>query len=112
VGSTNFGDTGDAFSLTFNEQMNNNTAGIQIQVTDNDPGANKDVATFVCGTNATCSWNTAATVLTVNVTTPVAGAGGTNPGLQLALTITATTGITDFDTSVPPNLSASDKTID
>ena len=50
--------------------------------------------------------------LTVTVTAQTNGTGGSNPGLQLPLTITATTGITDFDDGAPPNLSASDKIID
>ena len=127
VGSTNFGDCAsatscDAFTLTFNEQMNSNTTGIQIQVTDSDPNTSKDLGTIVCalaGTAgpgqalATCSWNAAFTVLTVTINTNFNTTGTTNGnGLQLPLTITATTGLSDFDDSVAPNLGASDKTIE
>jgi IPT/TIG domain-containing protein len=125
VGSTNFGDLNDTFTLTFNEQMNTTTA-IVIAVTDSDPGTNKDFGYINCnvaGNNSVCTWNTGGTVLTVRVGTAftggsstsdgtTAGTNGTTPGFQLPLTITATTGITDFDDSVPPNLSASDKVID
>ena len=109
--------TSDAFSLTFNEAMNTTTAGVSIQVSDNDPTTVKTSATLSCGSGAgtvTCVWNTAATVLTVtsNGGRSVSSPTGTTPGLQLPLTITATTGLKDTDDGVAPNLSASDKTID
>jgi len=116
-GSTNFGDAGDAFTLTFNEKMNTSTAGVTIQVTDSDPTTTKDLANISCG-NApagnTCSWNSAGTILTVTIGTtgPTIVSAGLTPGLQLPLTITATTNLKDDDDGVPPNLSASDKTID
>jgi len=118
IGSTDWGDsTSDAFSLTFNEAMNTTTAGVSIQVSDNDPTTVKTSATLSCGSGAgtvTCVWNTAATVLTVtsNGGLSVSSPTGTTPGLQLPLTITATTGLKDTDDGVAPNLSASDKTID
>jgi len=113
VGSTDFGDTGDSFSLTFNEAMNTNTTGNQVAVIDNDPSTTKTSNTFVCGAANTCSWNAAGTVFTVTVVTPVAGTGGGGSlGLQLPLTITATTGLTDLDDNAPPNLAASDKSIE
>src|SRR5207302_8792314 len=69
VGSSNFGDVGDAYSLAFNEQMNSNTLGLSIQTADNDPGATRGLATWFCGTNATCTWDASHAVLTVTVTT-------------------------------------------
>src|SRR5205823_12237105 len=56
TGSSNFGDVGDAFSATFNEQMFNSAFGPSILTIDNDPGINKDVFTWTCGTNVSCSW--------------------------------------------------------
>jgi len=111
VGTSNFGDVGDAFTLIFNEQMNNVTSGLSILTTDNDPGASRDMPVWVCGTNVSCSWDAARTMLTSTVTTATAGVGGSTPGLQLPLNITATTGITDVDDFVAPNLAASDTLI-
>jgi hypothetical protein len=51
------------------------------------------------------------TVLTVTVTAPTLGSGGSTPGLQLPLTITATTGVFDLDDFVAPNLGVSDTLI-
>ena len=110
-GSSNFGDIGDAFSLTFDEQMSSNTSGLSVQTLDNDPGPTRDIFTWTCGTNVNCIWNPVRTTLTVTLTTATTGGTGSTPGLQLPLTITATTGIFDNDDGVAPNLAVSDTLI-
>lgn len=119
--TTAFGDTtggADAFTLTFNEAMNTATAGVSVQVVDNDPGAIKSVATFSCGAALTCTWNSSDTVLTMTMaanpgfTLNVTGTDeAANGGLFLPLTITGTTGLTDQNSSSAVNLAGSVKTI-
>jgi hypothetical protein len=90
IGSTDFSDVGDAFTVTFSEKMNGNVFGL-IPIIDPDG----TTATVACGNNSSCIWNVATTTLTVTLTQPLANSGGTVPGLQLPATISALIGITD-----------------
>ena len=65
----------------------------------------------MCDTNVSCIWNLVRTTLTVTVTTATAGGTCSTPGLQLPLTITATTGVFDNDDGIAPNLAVSDTLI-
>jgi hypothetical protein len=107
--SSDFGCGGDGFSLTFSKAMDTasgTTRQATIQVQDQDG----TVATIYCfGTSpggtpapgpATCTWNTAATTLSVSIigassTMILANSGGTTPGLAIPFNITALTGVTD-----------------
>jgi hypothetical protein len=117
LGTSDFGETnGDAFSLTFSEVMNGSTTG-RIDVQDQD--GTVVIGGLVCGTNVSCTWNTADTTLTVTVTgaplaVPAVGASGagTTPGLQIPFNITAIATIND-ETGNPPNvLGSSDRLVD
>jgi hypothetical protein len=69
------------------------------------------------GGAATCSWNTAATTLTVslaaNVTYPAAGTlgSGSTPGLQIPFNITALSGFTDVAGNPVNVLGSSDRLV-
>jgi hypothetical protein len=107
--SSDFGCGGDGFSLTFSKAMDTasgTTRQATIQVQDQDG----TVATIFCfGTSpggtpapgpATCTWNTAATTLSVSIiglssSMVLANSGGTTPGLAIPFNITALTGVTD-----------------
>lgn len=117
LGTSDFGETnGDAFTLTFSEVMNGSTTG-RIDVQDQDGTIVS--GGLVCGTNVTCSWNTADTTLTVTVSAaPVAVPGvgvagaGTTPGMQIPFNVTAISTIND-ETGNPPNvLGSSDRLVD
>jgi hypothetical protein len=109
--TTDFNDSGDSFSVTFSEKMNGNTASdIFIQDQDGTTGIVR------CGTNATCSWNTAVTTLSVALTgavlaTSPAGAG-TTPNMQIPFNITSMTAIKDVAGNPPNVLGSSDRLVD
>jgi len=101
--STNFENPGDAFTLTFSKKMNTTTAGSNISVQDQDG----TTATIICGTNATCTFDSAtATNLVVTLTAVLANGGnGTTPGLAIPFNITAMTVVKDATTpGNPPNI--------
>jgi hypothetical protein len=109
--STDFTEQGDSFSVTFSEKMNGATNGL-ISIQDQDGST----ATIQCGgVQATCTWNTAVTTMTVTlITAPTFGASpnGTTPGMQIPFNITATTQIQDTSTNPPNVLGSSDRLVD
>lgn len=118
TGTSNFNDAGDTFTLTFDEDMDTSSpTAYRIQVQDSDPGATKGLVEVICADagNASCTWDTAGRVLTVVIggdfAADIAADDGTTAGLQLPLTITATTEIKD-EAGNAPNLSQSDRLID
>jgi len=107
IASTDFGDPGDAFTVTFSEKMNGSVVGL-IPLTDPDGST----ATVLCNVNATCTWDSAVTTTLVVFTQPVAGSGGTTPGIQLPATIAGLGGITDVAGNVPDLPGSADRVID
>src|SRR5207248_7769358 len=95
--STDFVETGDAFTVTFSEKMNGATTGT-VSIQDQDG----TTATINCTAGATCSWDTNVTTMTVTLTAALANNVGTTPGMQIPFNITAMTGITDVAGN-PPN---------
>jgi hypothetical protein len=113
--SSDFKCSGDSYSLTFSKAMDTTsgstgTGGKQaiISVQDQDgttaamwcgPGpapAAQGTPTAQVPGPATCTWNAAATTLTVLLTGPMAdNLNGTTPGLQIPFNITALSGVTD-----------------
>jgi len=111
--TTNFGDVGDSFTLTFSEKMNGSTTGT-IEAQDQD-GTTMAASTFnlmTCGGNVSCVWDTAVTTLTVTVTTTIATSNGTTPGMQIPFNITALNGINDVAGNPPNVLGSSDRLVD
>jgi len=106
--SSDFVEAGDAFSVTFSEKMTAAATTISIQDQDGTTGL------ITCGTNATCSWNTATTttVLTVTMTAALVPSSGTTPGMQIPFNITAFTGVTDTAGNPPNVLGSSDRLVD
>jgi hypothetical protein len=107
VASSDLSDPGDAFTVTFSEKMNGNGFGT-ILITDEDGST----ATILCNQNASCIWDTAVTTMTVTFTQPVAGSGGTTPGMQVPATIAGLIGITDVAGNVPDLPGSADRVID
>jgi hypothetical protein len=108
LGSSDFSDVGDAFSTTFNETMNGTTTGT-VHVQDQDG----TTAAFACGfVNAVCSWNLAATTVTVTVSTPLATTGGSTPGLQIPAIITSFDFFADTSGNAPSLAPPADVVID
>jgi hypothetical protein len=106
IASSDLGDVGDAFTLTFSEKMNGSTFGT-IQIVDPDG----TTATISCGVNASCSWNTAVTTMTVTLIQSLASVGGTAPGPQLPVTITTLAGLTDLAGNAPDLPGSADRLI-
>ena len=107
VGNTDFGDVGDAFTVTFSERMNGSTTG-GIALQDQDGST----ATVLCGANSSCIWNTATDTVTVTVTTPMPSGGGTTPGQQIPMNVVFLFGFTDEAGNAPNVLGSSDRLID
>jgi Collagen triple helix repeat (20 copies)/Bacterial Ig-like domain len=107
IGGTNLGDLGDAFTVTFSENMNGNTYG-SIAITDPDGST----ATIECSVNTSCTWDTAVITLTVTFTQLVTGTGGTTPAIQLPATIAGLLGITDLAGNAPDLPGSVDRVID
>jgi hypothetical protein len=107
IASTDLGDVGDAFTITFSEKMNGNIFG-SIPITDPDGST----ATIQCSVNTSCAWDTAVTMLTVTFTQLVPGTGGTTPGIQLPATIAGLLGITDLAGNAPDLPGSADRVID
>jgi hypothetical protein len=113
LGTTDFTEAGDSFSLTFSEAMNGTTTGT-INIQDQDGTS----LTLNCTTNVSCTWNTAVTTVTVTVTTALvapslgaAGAGST-VGMQIPFNITTLNGFADLQGNVPNVLGSSDRLVD
>jgi hypothetical protein len=113
--SSLFQDAGDSFTLTFSEEMNGATDGT-IDIQDQDGTTGTITCSAVAAANqASCSWNTAVTVLTVTLTGTLGVIdAGTTPGQAIPFNITAFTGITDTATpGNPPNVQgSSDRLVD
>jgi hypothetical protein len=107
VGTTDFAEPDDAFSLTFSEEMNGNTAGT-INVQDQDG----TTATIRCTVDAACTWNAALTTLTVTLTSSLSNDAGTTPGLQIPMNVTAFGDFTDTAGNAPDVLGSEDRFID
>jgi hypothetical protein len=117
VGTTDFTEIGDSFTLTFSEPMINPTAGATIQAQDQDGTVFSPVLT--CGGNVSCTWNTAGTTVTITATaalttpTPLGTAGsGSTPGMQIPFNITTLNGFSDLAGNVPNVLGSSDRLVD
>jgi hypothetical protein len=116
VGTSDFQEVGDSFSLTFSEAMNGTTTGV-IQFQDQD-GTIITPPGVTCGGNVSCSWNTAVTTITVTVTTalttPAVGTGGagSTPGMQIPFNITTLNGFADLQGNVPNVLGSTDRLVD
>jgi len=106
VGSSDFADVGDSFTLTFSETMSGSLGIIEIQDLDGSlPSIN-------CLANAICTWNTATTTLTVTLMQAVAPSGGTTPGLQIPANVTSLVGFSDLAGNAPYLLGSVDRQID
>jgi len=122
VASSDFVEPGDSFSLTFSEVMNGSVTGtIATQDQDGTTGAIQCAAVGGVGNDqATCSWNTAKTTITVTLTgtltvaspSPTAPGSGTTPGHQIPFNITATTGIQDVASNPSNILGSADRLVD
>jgi hypothetical protein len=108
IATTDFGDVGDAYSITFSEPMSGATFGPTVSLQDQDGST----ALHTCGTNASCSWNTAVTTVTVTLIFPTPANGGTTPGLQIPATITTMSGFSDTQGNVPDLAGSADTLID
>jgi hypothetical protein len=107
VGTTDFSEIGDTFLSTFSAAMIvNGSARLLIQDQDGS------LAMLNCGFNAICTWDTAATTLTVTIITPVAPMGGTIPGLQIPTYIRTLGGISDSSGNMPDLAGSADTLID
>jgi hypothetical protein len=118
VGSSNFTEPLDAFTLTFSEKMAGTASPTRhigsISIQDQDGTTATINCTAAAGANGTasCTWNAAITTLTVTLdstlnpdlaTTTPCCLTGTTPGMQIPFNITAVTGITDVAGN-PPNI--------
>jgi hypothetical protein len=118
VGTTDFREDDDAFSVTFSEVMDEDTTNDSLQLQDQDG----TVITVTCTggvNNVVCDWNDAATTLTVTVnvptlTVPTLGqpGEGTTPGMQIPFNITTLSGFSDAQGNVPNVLGSSDRLVD
>lgn len=111
LGSTDFVESGDSFTLTFSETMSGVTTG-NIRVRDQDGTSAQVTCGAVAGpSQATCSWNATVTTVTVTLTGPVGmiDVGGV-PGVQIPFNITALTGFSDLQGNLP-NLGSGDPVV-
>jgi hypothetical protein len=109
LGTTDFTEIGDSFSLTFSEAMNGTTTGT-INIQDQD--GSLITGNLVCGGNVSCSWNTAVTTITVTATAGLTATVGTTPGMQVPFNVTALTGFADLQGNVPNVLGSADRLVD
>jgi hypothetical protein len=120
--SSDFLEVGDSFSLTFSEAMNACTTGVSpicsLEAQDQDGTSLSGGNRMQCGGNVSCTWNTAATTVTVTVTTqltpPALGStgSGTTQGMQIPFNITALNGINDTAGNPPNVLGSADRLVD
>jgi hypothetical protein len=117
VGTSDFTEAGDAFTLTFSETMTDTDEIGTITAQDQDG----TVLTLDCANaNVTCAWNTAKTLVTVTLVTTVAApvapapGAGTTPGMQIPFNITTLTGtsFTDTQGNAVNVLGSSDRLVD
>lgn len=120
VGSTDIGQTGDAFKITFSEAMGAIAATDTITLTDSD-GTNETITcTGVAAADtvldASCVLDTTSTILTVTLLEDALPANfevaGSIPNIQLPTTITSTAGITDASSNAPNLAGSADRVID
>jgi len=129
VGTTNFTDAGDKFTVTFSEEMDGTESpdrhigSISIQDQDGTTATINCTAAAAANDSASCTWNAAITTLTVTLDsvlldndglTPVDSSTGTTPGMQIPFNITAMTGFVDTASpGNPPNvLGSADRLVD
>jgi hypothetical protein len=106
VTTTDFGDIGDAFSVTFSGGMNLNPAGTMV-LQDQDGS----IVFLSCGTNTICTWNSMVTELTVVVIMPLTPSIGTTPGMQIPARIVMVNGISSGINGKVPDLAGSADTL-
>jgi hypothetical protein len=110
--TTDFADTGDSFTLTFSEVMNGVTTG-QIGVQDQDGTTATITCSAVAGVNqASCTWNTAVTTVTVTLTGALTPSAGTTPNMQIPFNITTLTSFQDLQGNPPNVLGSADRLVD
>jgi hypothetical protein len=114
LGTTDFTETGDSFSLTFSEAMNGTTTGT-ITAQDQDG----TVLNMTCSGTVSCTWNSANTTVTVTINAPGLAAppigqpgAGNTPGMQIPFNITTLNGFTDLQGNVPNVLGSPDRLVD
>jgi hypothetical protein len=117
VGTSDFTEAQDAFSLTFSEAMNGVDESGSITVQDQDG----TVLVLDCGLAAVgCTWNTADTTVTVTLQSlfvaPAVGApgAGTTPGMQIPFNVTTTSGssFSDLQGNAVNVLGSADRLVD
>jgi len=106
LATSDFGDIGDAFSVTFSGGMNLSPIGTML-VHDQDGS----FAQINCGGNTICTWNTLVTELTVIVMAPLTPTIGSTPGLQIPLQIAMMNGIASGANGMVPDLAGSADTL-
>jgi hypothetical protein len=110
--TTDFSDAGDSFSLTFSETMNGVTTG-QIGIQDQDGTTATIVCSAATGANqASCTWNTAVTTVTVTLTGTLGPASGTTPLMQIPFNVTTLTSFQDLQGNPPNVLGSADRLVD
>jgi len=111
--TTDFADIGDSFTLTFSEVMNGVTTG-NIGIQDQDGTTATIVCSAAAGANqASCTWNTAVTTITVTLTgllSPIAT--GTTPLMQIPFNVTTLTALQDLQGNPPNVLGSADRLVD
>ncbi|MBI3522234.1 MAG: hypothetical protein HY071_03925 [Chloroflexi bacterium] len=117
-------DTGDKIAFNFSEAISL-ASNATIRFTDSDcgnatnagpaactGGTTNTVGDVICGTNATCTLNTANTELTVTMTAnPTIAAAGSTAGLQYPIVVTDASGITDTSGNLWNFASSADRLI-
>jgi hypothetical protein len=117
VGTSDFTDAGDAYTVTFIETMTDNDEVGIVTIQDEDG----TVLTLDCATfNVACNWNTAKTTVTVTLLVqaapPLPGTpgGGTTPGMQIPFNVTTMSGssFTDLQGNAVNVLGSADRLVD
>jgi hypothetical protein len=117
VGTSDFTEAQDAFSLTFSEAMTGTDESGSLTVQDQDG----TILTLDCATAAVgCTWNTADTTVTVTLNSlfaaPAIGAAGsgTTPGMQIPFNVTTTSGssFSDLQGNAVNVLGSADRLVD
>ena len=112
LATTDFADIGDSFTLTFSEAMNGVTNGA-IGIQDQDGTTATIQCSGVAGANqATCTWNTAVTTVTVTLTGALTPNAGTTPLMQIPFNITTMTVVQDLQGNPPNILGSADRLVD
>ena len=110
--TTDFADIGDSFTLTFSEEMNGVTTG-NIGIQDQDGTTATITCSAVAGANqASCTWNTAVTTITVTLTGALTPSVGTTPNMQIPFNITTLTALQDLQGNPPNVLGSADRLVD